>query len=191
MLRIWSMIKTISEEYYCSVHRDEEDLTNCTWCTMGIYWLDWIDRKTDINDVYLMYSFKRLSTILDFKVWELHVSHLHVTFHIICSYQSQKLTITKFAPIGTWALSYFKALSSSQRMGSSFKPTHLLTCTGSPSTWTWPAISIISNARWQIDRAWWMQGSGRPLTVIYLSPTVSTYQDTYFSITLVSWALEY
>lgn len=51
---------------------------------------------------------------------------------------------------------------------------HLLTWTDSPSTWTWPAISIMSKARWQMDRAWWMHGSGKPLTVIYLSPTVST-----------------
>lgn len=48
------------------------------------------------------------------------------------------------------------------------------TCTGSSSTLTWPAISSMSSARWQIDLAWCVHGSGRPLTVMYLSPTVST-----------------
>lgn len=48
------------------------------------------------------------------------------------------------------------------------------TCTGSSSTLTCPAISSISRARWQIDLAWCVHGSGRPLTVMYLSPTVST-----------------
>lgn len=54
----------------------------------------------------------------------------------------------------------------------------ILTCTGSSSTFTWPAISIMSRARWQMDWAWWVQGSGSPLTVMYLSPTVSTCQGT-------------
>lgn len=48
------------------------------------------------------------------------------------------------------------------------------TCTGSSSTLTWPAISSMSTARWQMDLAWCVHGSGRPLTVMYLSPTVST-----------------
>lgn len=48
------------------------------------------------------------------------------------------------------------------------------TCTGSSSTLTCPAISSMSRARWQMDLAWCVHGSGSPLTVMYLSPTVST-----------------
>lgn len=51
------------------------------------------------------------------------------------------------------------------------------TCTGSSSTLTCPAISSMSSARWQMDLAWCVHGSGRPLTVMYLSPTVSTCVD--------------
>lgn len=54
-----------------------------------------------------------------------------------------------------------------------WEPYH--TCTGSSSTLTCPAISSISRARWQIDLAWCVHGSGKPLTVMYLSPTVSTW----------------
>lgn len=56
------------------------------------------------------------------------------------------------------------------------------TWTGSSSTLTCPAISIISRARWQIDLAWCVHGSGRPLTVMYLSPTVSTCEAKHFVI---------
>lgn len=50
--------------------------------------------------------------------------------------------------------------------------------TGTPSTTTVWLRSIMSKASRAMQRTWSSQGSGSPLTAMYLSPTVSTWKHT-------------
>lgn len=122
-MRIWGMIKNIREEILlsCSLSWTRFNRLYLMHNRNSLIILKWSENRHKwCGPKLVLYHLEHNK---HFKVWELHMSQLHMTSHIICIYQSQNLTVTKFAWTGTRALSYFKTLSFYQRMGFSFKPT--------------------------------------------------------------------